>query len=96
MNLELKISQISCMKHAIGFSRDKATGRKFPKYKAYLNYFATSEGCEYFDDLVDLVEKGLMISRQDGSQGWLFHLSKEGFEVLSDITEVDMQEDDNE
>ena len=94
MNYTLTLSQISDMKHTIGFSRDNVTGKKNPKYKAYRNYFCTTENCDDFDSLVDLVDKGLMFSRQNGTQGWFFHLSKEGFKVLSEITEVDIQEEE--
>ncbi|SFN50620.1 hypothetical protein [Proteiniclasticum ruminis] len=88
--------QIDYMKHTIGFERSMVTGRKHPKYKAYRNYFATAENCDGFQSLIDLTDKGLMLSRQDGSRGWLFHLSKEGFKFLSKITEVDIREDQDE
>ena len=90
------LRQIGYMKHTIGFDRSRVTGRKYPKYTPYRNYFATAENCDGFQSLVDLTDKGLMLSRQDGSQGWLFHLSKEGFKFLSKITEVHIQEDQDE
>lgn len=96
MDCSLTLSQISDMKHTIGFRRDKVSGKKYPKYKAYRNYYCTAEGCNDFDSLVDLVNKGLMLSRQNGARGWFFHLSKDGFKVLSEITEVDIQEDEDE
>ena len=85
-------SQIDNMKHTIGFSNRKVRGTKYRKYEAYRNYYATQEGCEDFNGLVDLCDKGLMISRQDGTTGWLFHLSPEGFRFLSDITGVNITE----
>lgn len=96
MNYTLTLSQISNMKHTIGFHRDRVTGKKLLKYKAYRNHYFINEGCDGFDSLEDLTDKGLMLSTQDGTRGWCFRLSKEGFKVLSEITEVDIQEDDNE
>lgn len=85
-------SQIDNMKHTIGFSNRKVRGTKYRKYEAYRNFYSTQEGCKDFEQLVDLCNKGLMISRKNGTYGWLFHLSPEGFRFLSDITGVNITE----
>lgn len=90
-------SQINKMKHAIGFQKDRIKGRKHLKYEAFRNHYVTREGCHGFDKLVDLVDKGLMTMRQDGSLGYIFHVSKDGFNYLSEITGVTITElDDSE
>ena len=85
-------TQIDDMKHTIGFKNRNIRGTKHRRYEAYRNFYSTQEGCEDFEQLVDLCDKGLMISRQDGTFGWLFHLSPEGFRFLSDITGVNITE----
>ena len=92
MDHSVTLSQINNMKHAIGFEKDKVTGRKYRKYEAYRNYYATNENCDGFSRLVDLVDKGLMSMRQNGTDGWFFHVTKRGFEFLSDITGVTITE----
>lgn len=92
----LTLKQIRVMKHTIGFSRNGVTGKKHPKYKAYRNYYSTEKVSPNFDILEDLSDKGLMLSRQNGSDRWIFHLSSDGFKVLAEITEVDIQEEEDD
>jgi len=84
MNYEITQEQLDDMKHAIGFRKDRVRGRKHLRYEAYRNYYATREGCNGFEGLVDLTDKGLMISRQNGTEGWFFYVSKEGIKYLSE------------
>lgn len=85
---DISKEQLDDMKHAIGFRKDRIKGRKHLRYEAYRNYYATREGCDGFEGLINLVNKGLMISRQDGSLGWIFHVPTEGFKFLSEVTGV--------
>ena len=95
MNYDITQEQLDDMKHAIGFRKDRVQGRKHLRYEAYRNYYATREGCNGFEGLVDLTDKGLMISRQNGSEGWYFHVSPEGIKYLSEITGVKITESDD-
>jgi hypothetical protein len=81
------------MKHAIGFRKDRIKGRKYKRYEAFRNHFSSAEGCDGFEELEKLAEQGLMISRQSG-QYWFFHVTKEGFKYLSDVTNVSISEID--
>lgn len=87
--------QIDDMKHALGFRKDRIKGRKHLRYEAYRNYYATGEGCEGFDGLVDMANKGLMLSRQNGTDGWYFHVSPQGIKYLSELTGVEITELDD-
>lgn len=95
MEYNLTKEQIDDMKHALGFRKDRIKGRKYLRYEAYRNYYATREGCTGFEGLVDMTNKGLMISRQDGTLGYLFHVTKKGMEYLSELTGVKITESDD-
>lgn len=92
MDYNLTEEQIDNMKHALGFRKDRIRGRKYLRYDAFRNYFSTWDGCKDFEGLVDLSDKGLMLCRQNGSDGYLFHVSKQGIEYLSKLTGVNITE----
>ena len=92
MDYNLTEEQIDNMKHALGYRKDRIRGRKHLRYDAFRNYYSTGNGCKDFEGLVDLSDKGLMLSRQDGSMGYLFHVSKQGIEYLSKLTGVKITE----
>lgn len=83
-------SQIGNMKHCIGFDNFKIKGTKYRKMTLYRNYYTTGEPNESLDDLVN---KGLMerveFKNGCGENPQMYLLSKEGFEFLSEITEVE-------
>ena len=94
MEYDLTEEQIDDMKHALGFRKDRIKGRKHLRYEAYRNYYATREGCEGFEGLVDISNKGLMICRQNGTDGYYFQVSPEGIKYLSELTGVKITESD--
>lgn len=77
-------SQLSNMKHTVGFDERNITGIKHRKFVARRNYFHTNKNF-YLDDLVN---QGLMRCKQCGS-GWSgthnYHLTELGRSVLSEI-----------
>ena len=88
-------NQIDCMKHCIGFENRRVTGIKHRKYKTYRNYFTTSNDDTEWDKLV---EQGLA-TKQDfpngcGDNPKAYFVSDEGKEFLSNITGVEITEDD--
>ena len=46
-------NQIDFMKHCLGFENSKVKGTKHRKYKAYRNYFSTSNDDIEWDKLVE-------------------------------------------
>jgi hypothetical protein len=86
-NISITMAQIDNMKHALGFANKRVKGLKYRRYQAYRNYYATAEGCDGFEGLVDLSDKGLMLERQVGDKTY-FHVSELGFEFLSKLTGV--------
>jgi len=88
-------NQIDCMKHCLGFENRRVTGTKHRKYKAYRNYFTTSNDDIEWDRLV---EQGLA-AKQDfpngcGDNPKAYFVSDEGKKFLSDITGVEITEED--
>ena len=88
-------NQIDCMKHCLGFENRRVTGIKHRKYKAYRNYFTTSNDDIEWDKLV---EQGLA-TKQDfpngcGDNPKAYFASDEGKKFLSNITGVEITEDD--
>lgn len=92
-NYTITSEQISHMKHCIGFNKNKVTGTKHRKMEAYRNYFTTSDNDEELDNLV---EQGLMVKRDFkngvGDNPKCYFVSNEGFEFLSDLTEIEITE----
>ena len=88
-------NQIDFMKHCLGFENSKVKGTKHRKYKAYRNYFTTSNNDVEWDKLV---EQGLA-TKQDfpngcGDNPKAYFVSDEGKKFLSNITGVEITEDD--
>lgn len=92
---QITSNQIKLMKHCIGFSGSKVTGIKHRKMETYRNYFITSNDDKELDSLV---EQGLMIKRRIeyayGENPHVYSVSEEGFEFLSEITEIKITEMD--
>lgn len=92
-NYTITSEQIDNMKHCIGFDQNKVTGTKYRKMKAYRNYFTT---CDNDKDLDNLVDQGLMVKRDFangcGDNPKVYFVSDEGFEFLSDLTEIEIIE----
>ena len=86
-NYKITLNQINNMKHAIGFDKRKIKGTKYRKFESCRNFFTTQEGCKDFEELEELSNQGLMLSRQMGDK-WCFHVSKEGMRFLENITAV--------
>jgi len=88
-------NQIDCMKHCLGFENRRVKGTKHRKYKAYRNYFTTSNDDIEWDKLV---EQGLA-TKQDflngcGDNPKAYFVSDEGKKLLSSITGVKITEED--
>lgn len=92
MNYTISVSQIDKMKHAIGFRNDRIKGRKYRRYEAYRNCYATREGCNDFSELEDLERQGLMTSNVYKNNNWSFHVTQDGIKFLSEITGVKITE----
>ena len=93
-NYIVSSSQISHMKHCIGFDKNKVKGTKHRKMEAYRNYYTTSDNDNELDNLV---EQGLMVKRDFkngvGDNPQCYFVSEEGFEFLSDLTEIEIFEE---
>lgn len=93
-NYTITSEQIDNMKHCIGFDKNKVTGTKYRKMKVYRNYFTTSDNDKELDNLVD---QGLMVKRDFkngvGDNPKCYFVSDEGFEFLSDLTEIEIFEE---
>lgn len=86
---KLSLEQIEMMKHTIGFSSDRVTGRKHRKYEAFRNYYTTGKP---EPELEELVEVGLMVSRPYpmgcGENPQVYFVSEAGFTYLSKLLDV--------
>ena len=64
------------MRHAVGISNGNRIQR---------NYYCASKGCDGFDDLLVLVEMGLMAKHQSSiSKDFVFHVTRKGKEEIFD------------
>lgn len=87
-NLNVSISQIDKIKHALGF--DSSLIKK-GKYKPYRNHYAMSPSGDVFKELQDLCLKGYMYTVPPKDEGmWYFYVSKQGFELLENLTGVEL------
>jgi hypothetical protein len=89
----LTTSQIRKIKHCIGFDGSKVKGIKYRTMKSYRNYYTTAGINEELDDLV---KQGIM-ERRDyprgvGTDPKIYRVSKYGYDVLSEITEIKITE----
>ena len=92
-NYLLSSVQIDDMKHCIGFSHERVSGKKKPKYEAYRNHFTASDNDEDWDALV---VQGLARKRDfpqgGGNNPKAYCVSELGFEVLGEILGVTISE----
>ena len=92
--------QINILKHTIGFDKRKIKGRIHRKYEAYRNYFTCIKNRpNYWDNLVDLVNKGLMECNNNLNtiivgEGACFYVSKKGFQFLEELLDLKITERD--
>jgi len=83
-DLNLTDSQISNLAHALGLDTQKIK----KCHKAYRNYFTETIGQRYYDELMDMVEKGLMFRKCSNKTMIFFSVTTFGVEYLSKITGV--------
>ena len=93
-NYKITLNQINNMKHAIGFDKRKIKGTKYRKFESYRNFFTTQEGCKDFEELEELSNQGLMLSRQMGDK-WCFPFSKKKKKKKKNNTSVAIVELDD-
>lgn len=81
---DVTYSQISNMKHAIGFDMGNIRGTKHRKMEPYRNYFDAGE--RDIPGWDDLVRRGLAIERRRG----YYSVSKDGAEFIRWVTGVEL------
>jgi hypothetical protein len=89
---DITLNQLELMAHTIGFERKSI---KYNKYKAYRNYFVTNERTADFKLLKVLESAGLVESKTTDKeiyQGFIFWVTKKGFEVLEKTFECKIEE----
>lgn len=94
-NYTVTTSEISDMKHTIGFNDSKVTGIKNRKMSAYRNYYTTSSTSPKFHNLIN---QGLMEEHDFpngvGTDPKCYTVTDEGLKFLSEITGIEIIEMD--
>lgn len=81
---DVTYSQISNMKHAVGFDMGKVRGTKHRKMEPYRNFYDAGE--RDIPGWDDLVRRGLAIKRSSG----YYSVSKDGAEFIRLVTGVEL------
>ncbi len=89
--------QINIIKHTLGYRKDRVRGRIHRNYTPYRNYYQISNKSEGINELLKLVDKGLMIKRLDqfNENSTIFHVTEEGRKRLGNILDVTIHEESN-
>lgn len=82
-NSSITAAQISDLKHAIGYKRERI---KDGKYYAWRNFFGVSKEDPQWEDLV---LRGLATKRKQFDET-VYHVSGEGFKLLSEILDMEV------
>jgi len=74
---EVTNSQLDMMRHTVGLDRGK---------KPYRNHYSSADGCTGIDELLELVDMGLMTKRRNRldemGESYIFNLTDSGCRML--------------
>ena len=87
---EITVKQIDCMKHALGYDKSKV---KRKAYKAYRNYFTTSNPSDIWQKLIDLgLAEGKPFENGIGDEPMIYFVTDEGLAFLGDLLGIKITE----
>ena len=76
-DVKVNQKQLDMMRHAVGLNRGK---------KPYRNHYSSADGCDGIEELLELVDIGLMTKRRNSldemGESYIFHLTDKGCWML--------------